>query len=130
MRGPARILIISSCTGTKVAPAVLAEADFSDDARLKRAIQQHRKAVVAAERLYAGQHHMRLMRGVQRARAAAHLAVDLRLVSAGFGLVRGDELLPPYERTFVGRRRDERRALADAARIPQTVAECLTTEYD
>src|SRR4051794_24623753 len=102
-----RIGVLTSCTGTKV------EAD----------------AALPAERLYAGQHHVRLMRGVDEARAAG-LAVRVAIVSAGHGVVEGDERLRPYEQTFQGRRTDARRRLARRLGIPTAARAALARPAD
>src|SRR4051812_44365113 len=95
---PARIHVLTSCTGSKV-PA---------------------RRPVPAEDLYCGQHHVRLMRGVCEARDEG-LDVDLSIVSAGHGIIDGHERLSPYEQTFQGKSNDARRALARTLAIPQTL---------
>jgi hypothetical protein len=87
-------------------------------------------AAMAAEELYRGQHHQRLMRGVEEARAAGHLEVDLRIVSAGYGVVRGCDKLVPYECTFQGRTKKERDRLAESAGTPQDVRGLLGGDFD
>ncbi len=67
----------------------------------------------AAEALYRGQHHLRLMRGVGQAREAG-IDVQLWIVSAGYGVVAGHKRLRPYERTFQGMSATDRRSSARA----------------
>src|SRR4051812_10054975 len=104
---PARIHVLTSCTGSKVNTC----------------------APVPAEKLYCGQHHVRLMRGVAAARAAG-LDVELSIVSAGHGIVAGRRRLAPYERTFQGMAGGARRELAHALAIPATVRRVLRRPAD
>jgi hypothetical protein len=104
---PARIGVLTSCTGTKVS------ADRA----------------VPAEDLYSGQHHVRLMRGVTEARYEG-LQVNLSIVSARHGIVHGSERLVPYEQTFQGRSTENRRELARALAIPRDVRQVLGAPAD
>lgn len=99
-----RVDVITSCTGRKVA---LAPGD-----------------TVPAERLYCGQQHVRLMRGVDYLRGAG-ATVDVWIVSAGHGLVHGTEQLVSYERTFQGRRTIDRNAMASQLGIPRAIKAVL-----
>lgn len=53
-----------------------------------------------AEELYTGQQHRRLMRAVHLARQVRALFVDVHIVSAAWGIVAGNTLLPPYNASF------------------------------
>src|SRR4051812_31491044 len=129
-----RVLVLTSCTGVKAATdgPVLACADFPRGRSYVEA--RHRRdlapALLPAEDLYRGQQHLRLMRGVQAAREAATIDVDLRIVSAGYGVVRGSESLAPYECTFQGMRRDRRREWARELAIPEATRTALATRTD
>lgn len=102
-----RISALTSCTGQKVATAV----------------------AVPAERLYCGQQHVRLMRGVEVARSAGH-EVAVAVVSAEHGLLGGDGLVAPYERTFQGMPAAERRRLARELGIPAAIGALLAEPAD
>jgi hypothetical protein len=69
------------------------------------------------------------MRGVEVARASGW-EVRLAIVSAGYGVVGGDELLAPYECTFKGMAAPERRAWADGLELPETVRDVLAVPAD
>jgi hypothetical protein len=128
---PARILVLSSCTGLKTRPADLLPADFDErrtDLAARR--QELSERAVRAESLYSGQHHVRLMRGVKQARAASHLDVDLRIASAGYGLVRGSDPLVPYECTFQGLPKFQRQQLARASGLGRDVVTLLRESHD
>lgn len=104
-----RVNVITSCTGRKIvlAPGV----------------------TTPAERLYCGQHHLRLMRGVERLRGAG-ATVDLWVVSAGHGLVHGSTPLSPYEQTFQGQRASERNAMSIQLGIPAAIRSVLASTAD
>jgi hypothetical protein len=92
---PRSILVITSCTNLK--------AIGKDDRPL------------SAEDLYRGEQHRRLMRGVHSLRSSdSGLELDLWIVSAGYGLVHGEDRLGFYDASFAGLRKGEieRRALA------------------
>jgi hypothetical protein len=102
-----RISVLTSCTASKVATEM----------------------PLPAERLYAGQHHARLMRGVDDARAAG-LDVRVAIVSAGHGVVAGDDRIQPYEQTFQGRPADARRRRARDLGIPRAARAALARPAD
>jgi hypothetical protein len=129
-----RVLVLSSCTGVKAennGPSLAA----SDFARGRSYIEgRHRRdlaaSLTAAEDLYRGQQHLRLMRGVHAARSAGTIDVDLRILSAGYGLVRGDDPLAPYEFTFQGMPRKHRRQWARDLAIPDAARAALSSSAD
>ncbi len=84
---------------------------------------------VPAEELYTGQHHRRLMRGVTQARDHG-FRVELGIVSAGHGIVKGSDLLRPYEKTFQGRRIEDRRRLARDLGIREAARDFLSQSAD
>src|SRR5689334_19310566 len=100
------ILVLSTCTAKKIATGI---------------------ARVPAEELYDGQQHRHLMRGVELYRAAAqpYGELELKIVSAGYGVVAGDELLHGYDSTFVGMRSAQLRRRAAELNIPQAVSSLL-----
>lgn len=78
-----RVLVLTSCTRRK------------DPVALSRRL--------AAERLYVGEQHRRLMRGVLALReASSGYHVDLRILSAEHGLVVGSKRLSAYDASFSG----------------------------
>ena len=130
---PPRILVITSCTGDKAVthPAGLSQEDFlrgpDHISACHAALADH---LTPARDLYVGQQHKRLLRGIRHAEASGHLDVDLRILSAGYGLVQGDDQLAPYECTFSGMRRADLRAHAESVGIPAAIREALATDVD
>jgi hypothetical protein len=101
------ILVLTSCTATK------ADAD---------------SAPLAAEDLYTGQQHVRLMRGVRAYRAAGEPngPIDLRVLSAGHGVIEAATRLATYDETFSGLTRGEVRRRGEALGVPADVAALLS----
>jgi queuine/archaeosine tRNA-ribosyltransferase len=129
-----RILVITSCTGQKSqetpeTPEGLTCDDFARGARHVKAKEKALKALMTpAEDLYTGQQHVRLMRAARTAREK--FDVDIRVVSAGYGVVRGNRKLAPYECTFTGRGKANLRAWADQLKIPEHFRVAVSEPFD
>jgi len=133
-----RLLVITSCTASKaVRPA---SALTPEDVRRGRGHVGRRTADVGAacrpaENMYTGQQHTRLMRGVRALRARDHrltprLILDLRIVSGGYGVIRGDRAIAPYESSFAGLSKAEARDLALLLNVPRDMRAALSARYD
>lgn len=101
-----RVLVITSCTARK--GPVPARADA----------------------LYEGEHHRRLMRGVDALRQDHRWEVDLRVVSAKHGLLSADRRVCPYDETFAGLGRRVVRARGNALGIPGDMRATLGVPAD
>jgi hypothetical protein len=106
-----RILILTTCTGAKAVAheRALTLPDFQRGAGHIAAREKELAGLLTpAEELYTGQQHARLMRGVRALRniplanGTPTPAVDLFILSAGYGWVPGSRELAPYECTFTG----------------------------
>lgn len=97
-----KIVILTSCTGEKKdAPFQLTQEDFSLESEQLRAREREIGDYLnLAEDMYTGQQHVRLMRGIEALRKSGGYDLDLRIVSAGYGLIAGDTTIAPYECTF------------------------------
>ena len=105
-----RILVVTSCTGLKAIGAG--------------------EAPVPAERLYRGEQHRRLMLGVEAFRAAeTGYDLDLRILSAGHGLVEGQRPLRFYDTTFSGLGRAEIGRRSRALDVPAAFRRLLAEPY-
>lgn len=112
MSDAASILILTSCTATK-APL-------------------GRERTVLAEDLYTGQQHRRLMRGVGTYRDAGQPAgpLELYIVSAGRGVVAGNESLRHYDATFAGMGRQQLHRHGRRLGVPRAVAGLLAASWN
>lgn len=128
-----RVLVITSCTGEKSRSDTrqLTLADFKrGDAHVRAREMQLAAHMVPADELYTGPQHKRLMRGVRAARESGKVDVDLQILSAGYGLVPGDQTVAPYEATFAGMKKAELTAWAQQLQIREDVAVALGHPYD
>jgi hypothetical protein len=104
------ILAITSCTGLKT---------IGDGG-----------ASLPAERLYAGEQHRRLMQGVDyfRASSSGH-ELDLRILSAGHGVVAGDHRLRHYDSSFAALGKAEIDERAAELGVPGQIEQLLSRPY-
>lgn len=122
-----RLLVISSCTGDKAVkiPALTLD-DFADPNRLAQ--REHELASVRrpAAAMYTGRQHVYLMRGIDKLRAAfGNDFVDLRILSAGYGLIEADRAICPYDVTFSDMGKPQARAWARRLGVPSDVRAAL-----
>lgn len=128
-----RVLILTSCTGEKAVSTdnQLTLADFQQGlAHIAVCEQELKEHLRPARDLYTGLQHQRLMRGVLTAEKASGLDVDLRVLSAGYGIVAGDRLLAPYETTFATMKTAELRSWAQQLSVPSAFRYLVREPYD
>jgi len=100
-----RVLILTSCTGQKAvaSSAGLRTADFDDPARLAAREAELGALLRPAGAMYTGQQHLRAMRGVEAMRTVLGAgAVNVAIISAGYGVVDETRSIAPYNVTFSG----------------------------
>jgi hypothetical protein len=109
------LVVVTSCTAQKV--VVPANGAAQRDS--------------TAESLYAGQQHVRLMRGVRAYRAAQRPVGPLRLhiLSAYHGLVPAARRVATYDHTFAGQPRDVVREHARQLGVPARIRALLKPRY-
>lgn len=131
-----RILVITSCTGEKrhSPPTQLTQNDFTHlyDTAAFTALEANLAAYrTPAEDLYTGQQHLRLLRGIQPVRAhLGEAAIDLWILSAGYGLIPGNREIVPYECTFQGMNKTTLRTWSQHLQVPGAIRKLLATPYD
>lgn len=134
---PGKILVVTSCTKDKLFPPGFPESrqllpaqlwDDQDDNRITRDYGELEKYRTPASQLYKGRQHHLLMRGVEILRQTfGPEIVDVKIISAGFGLVDEDQPLPPYNATFAGQSTSTIQTVARRLGIPQTMNELIAT---
>lgn len=72
-----------------------------------------------AEELYQGQQHIRLMKGVEALRTSGRGTARVSIVSARYGVVRGRDVIKPYDETFQGMGPQRIRNAANRIAIPE-----------
>ncbi|MGD1853912.1 MAG: tRNA-guanine transglycosylase DpdA [Leptolyngbyaceae cyanobacterium] len=100
-----RILVITSCTGEKRSKpeAQLTLADFQKPDQLQQREAELAEFACAAGQLYTGMQHLRVMEGVHVLRdVLGDEAIQVQILSAGYGLIPESQTIVPYEVTFNG----------------------------
>lgn len=130
-----KIQIITSCTGEKLYshPEQLIQEDFRylhseefDTRRVRLA-----ELSTAAEDLYTGQQHVRLMDGVRLVRErVGDESVNLYILSAGYGLIPGTHTVVPYECTFQGMKKRELSEWSAHLRLSENARRVFATHAD
>ncbi|MBI2939094.1 MAG: hypothetical protein HYY04_01545 [Chloroflexi bacterium] len=115
-----RLLVVGPCTSRKRydPPNQLTRDDFRDLDRLARA-ERELQACPAVE-MYTGLQHTLTVEAIAQLRQAG-AAVDLTIVSAGYGLIAEDRVIAPYDVTFSTMRPEEATQWAAFLRIPADI---------
>jgi hypothetical protein len=133
-----RILIITSCTGEKAVTADNA-LDVNDFRAGQEHVRQREKdlsdLLLPAGEMYTGEQHVRLMRGVKALRTVSerngnHIAVDVHILSAGYGLISEFRKIAPYGCTFATMKAKELRRWADQIHVPEDFRRLAEGPYD
>lgn len=98
-----RTLIITSCTGEKRFKPTnqLTLEDFKDEARLQSRSSELAEFACPASQIYTGLQHLRVIEAVELLRQSfGKEAIDLVILSAGYGLIPENQIIVPYEVTF------------------------------
>ena len=126
-----RILILTSCTGEKKFKPdnQLTMADFEKigSKEFKQREKELSAYSLSAEEMYTGQQHIRLMRGLNLMAEASKgdIFIDLKILSAGYGLLNDNAQIVPYELTFNGMKAKELRDWANFLKIPEKVLSAI-----
>lgn len=126
------VLVIDQCSGSKDYPEGAPIFDENNTLAFGREelLLRDNVPAIAAKDLYTGRQQGFVKEAVRRLRERGH-TVERYFVSAGFGLVGEDELLPPYETTFGSMSVDTIRDRSEKLRIQEDLSRVLTqSEYD
>ncbi|MCO8256759.1 queuine tRNA-ribosyltransferase tRNA-guanine transglycosylase [Haladaptatus sp. AB618] len=126
------ILVIDQCSGSKEVPedSPIFEKDELDQFTKDELLSRENVPGIIARDLYTGRQQEYVKEAVQGLKAGGH-NVSRYFVSAGFGLVREDEKLPPYEVTFSSMTANEIRERSEQLHIPQEMKLALNEiSYD
>ena len=103
-----RIRIITSCTGEKrhKPKNTLTQDDFLKTSGLEAFIKREQELAeysASAEEMYTGLQHIRLLDGMNSYREQhGGDSLELWVLSAGYGIISGNQQIAPYECTFQG----------------------------
>ncbi|QDX41803.1 queuine tRNA-ribosyltransferase tRNA-guanine transglycosylase [Salarchaeum sp. JOR-1] len=126
------VLVIDQCSGSKDIPegAPVFDADETLEFSKEDLLSRDNVPGIAARDLYTGRQQGFVKDAARRLRSQGH-DVERYFISAGFGLVTEEELLPPYEVTFssmnVGEIRERSRLLGIQEDLRKVLHE---TDYD
>ncbi|GCE23221.1 tRNA-guanine transglycosylase DpdA [Dictyobacter kobayashii] len=135
---PGKILVVTSCTKDKDFTGVSQKQqlkpehlwDEGSDDRVARDFGELEAYRKPAGDLYRGLQHKLLMQGVMELRKAfGPEVVDVKIVSAGFGLVDEKQPLPPYNATFADLPASKILPIAKRLNIPQAANRLMTGDY-
>ncbi|MDJ0797061.1 MAG: hypothetical protein QNJ51_09535 [Calothrix sp. MO_167.B12] len=127
-----RILVVTSCTGEKLFKPKnqLKIEDFKDREILKEKSQLLSQYSRPAGEMYKGLQHLRVMEGVNILRSClGKESVDVKIVSAGYGIISEEEVIVPYSVTFNDMKSDEISSWADFLKIHENFQQVMI-EYD
>ena len=127
-----RTLVLTPCSAKKrsqvLKPALA--ADLADPERRQQVTARLADHSLPAAEMYTGKHHRLVMEGVQAVwQQREHCVLDLAILSGGYGVLRANEMIIPYDVTldqFAGE------ALSDwgaTLQVP-TKAAALVRQYD
>lgn len=132
-----KILILTSCTGKKSVSHVkqLTSKDFkAGPDHLTRRENELSDFCRTAGDIYAGEQHLRLMRGVRSMREVTgkelRIEVAVDVLSAGYGLIPECRMVAPYELTFSTMKSKELRDWSDTLSVPEDFRKIVTLKYD
>ncbi len=101
-----KILVVGSCGKHKRHHGLDAPTceEISSGKSIEVLKKQFPDKIAPARDMYTGNQSRELVKGVDRLRSIQGLDVELSIVSAGFGILREEDLVPPYQCTFAGMR--------------------------
>lgn len=96
-----KVLVVTSCTGEKICqpPNKLQLTDFENPTIMKKREIELTQYKATAGEMYTGAQHVALMDGVKYYREHSG-QIDVGILSAGYGMLREDNIIVPYEVTF------------------------------
>jgi hypothetical protein len=127
---------VSSCSSQKSVddPRRLTIADFErGPAHVQERECELSAVLTPAEDLYTGLQHKRLMQGViavREGRMDKNLNIDLWILSAGYGLVPGSQMIAPYDVTFANMPKSDVRRWAEHQGVPTAFRDRMNQRYD
>ena len=125
-----RILVISSCGKAKATTSLSQPicGQLQTKFQREKAVSQFQEGLTTARDLYTGLQAQSIAKAVDLLRKS-HI-VDYYIISAGFGLVKEDTLLPPYDCTFSGKTKDEIHTLSNNLEIQPSLFKLVSSNYN
>ena len=127
-----RVLVIGSCGKRKrfsIQDAPKCDV-LTDRYQLDVWVQKHPDSTCQARDMYTGNQSRELVRAVDLLRKIEGVEVKFYIISAGFGLLAEEEIIPPYECSFNGMKRNEIRQRSSELIIRESFDEISRQKYD
>lgn len=127
-----RTLVVTSCTGEKKfrSDDPLTKEDFENSTRLQSRTEKLTNYSCNAGSMYTGMQHLQVMEGVKVLRSSLKdLVVDVKILSAGYGLIPEDKTVVPYSVTFNEMKASEIDEWAKFLNLHQTFEQTISN-YD
>jgi len=126
-----QMLVVSSCgKKKKVQPSTLPTCDDLSSTNWAHWKTKLNPYILPAAEMYTGNQFTQLLVGVERLRRIKGFDIDVYIVSAGFGLLSEQDLIPPYECSFSAMKKGEILSRADTLGIQDDFAKLMTQGYD
>ncbi|WP_020602249.1 tRNA-guanine transglycosylase DpdA [Spirosoma spitsbergense] len=128
-----KIQIITACTGEKAInhDRALIFSDFEAGAdKIKEREAELEPLLMPAASLYTGQQHVRLMKGITESLLNTGIQAELFILSAGYGLIRSDRHIAPYEVTFATMKKKDLNSWSSFLNVPSDFRQTVQTPYD
>ena len=127
-----RTLVLTPCSAKKKSqvPEPALAADLADPASRDRVTARLAEYSLPAAEMYTGTHHRLVMKGVQAVwQQWGSSALDLAILSGGYGVLRADEEVIPYDVTFDQFAGEALSDWGEMLQVPAKAAE-LARQYD
>jgi hypothetical protein len=127
-----RVLVIGSCGKRKrfSSPDTPTCSDLADKFQLEKWVKKHPEMSCKAREMYTGNQARELVQAVDLLRTISGMQVSLYIVSAGFGVLRENDTIPPYECSFNGMRKGEILERSSLLSIRQDFDRICEKNYD
>lgn len=127
-----KTLVISSCTAKKKYKHInqLIESDFINTSTLKEKEENLKYISCIAKEMYIGNQHLSVVNGIESLRNyLSEDKIDFYIISAGYGLIKEDTIIAPYNVTFQGKKLKDIKELSRHLNINKDLQNIIN-EYD
>lgn len=129
---PLRILVVGSCGKKKLRQSTTSPT--CDDLASIDDIEEWRKkpdyTITRVRDLYTGNQNRELVKGVDLLQQIDNTEVELYIISAGFGLVKENDMLPSYDCSFSGMSKAQIQERAILLNIPSDFEKLIASGFD
>ena len=127
-----RILVVGSCGKKKLGQST-ASPTCDDLASIVEINEWRKKSGYTATKvrdLYTGNQSRELVKGVDLLQTIENTEVKFYIISAGFGLVKETDILPPYDCSFSGMRKSQIKERAILLKISTDFEDLMASGFD